>query len=182
MRKLHDLDVIFYHHQVARVGVDGLLWWPVKASPHCVCGAQPLSTLVHLEPHRVSAVWAGLYHAHCRQRCENSPASQKRPWPGGILNNPCGHVPARWQSKAGDGPRVHPEKHPLIVSHLQTGSRRIQDRHSDGQPAWHHTPQSVTGTRTTGTLTLPQIYRNKTHSSHSFDVTLYLLVLTFQPF
>lgn len=65
--------------------------------------------------------------------------------------------PARRQSEAGDGPGVHPEKHSLVVSHLQTGSRRVQDRHSDGQPARHHTPQSVTGTRTTGTSALPRL-------------------------
>lgn len=80
---------------------------------------------------------------------------------GGILKHPCGHAPARWQSEAGDGPGVDPEKHSLIVSHLQTGSRRIQDCHSDGQPAWHYTPQSVTGTGTTGTSAASLFPSNK---------------------
>lgn len=58
--------------------------------------------------------------------------------------------PRRRQSEAGDCAGVHPEKHPLLIPHLQAGAGRVQDRHADGQPARHHASQGVAGARTAG--------------------------------
>ena len=73
----------------------------------------------------------------------------------------CPNPPSRWQSEARDGPGVHPEKHSLLVSHLQTGTRCVQDRHADGQPAWHHTSQSLSGAGTAGAQTRPRRLSNR---------------------
>lgn len=77
---------------------------------------------------------------------------------GNLCSNLTGHDSvfyflSRGQSKAGDGSGVYPEKHPLLVSHLQTGAGRVQDRHSHGQPAGHYAAQSLSGARTAGVQT-----------------------------
>ena len=54
--------------QVTSIGIYCSNRRPYPPPPHCVSCSQPIPSLVHSEPHRIPAVWAGIHHANCSQR------------------------------------------------------------------------------------------------------------------
>lgn len=60
----------------------------------------------------------------------------------------------RWRSKAWNSVRIYPEKHSLLITHLQACPRRIQNSNTHGQLARYHPFESIAGAGSSGMFCL----------------------------